>query len=68
MYRTELIKVRIDAELKANAEAIFEDLGLTTTEAILLFYKQVELNHGMPFPVKILHHDTEEILEEPEVR
>jgi len=47
------ISVRIDSATKAAAEDIFNSLGLSATEAIRMFYKQVELQHGLPFSVKV---------------
>ena len=43
----------MEASLKAAAEKVFERLGLTPSEAIRLFYKQVELHQGLPFELKI---------------
>jgi DNA-damage-inducible protein J len=60
MNKAATVRARIEPELKANVEAIFSQLGLTTTEAITLFYKQVELTHGLPFTVKIPNRITEE--------
>ncbi len=34
-------------------ERIFDELGLTSTEAITLFLKQVELQRGLPFNIKL---------------
>jgi DNA-damage-inducible protein J len=53
MSKTATIRARIDPELKDNAEHVFRRLGLTTTQAIILFYKQVELRNGLPFEVAI---------------
>ncbi|CAA6603511.1 putative DNA-damage-inducible protein J [Rhodospirillaceae bacterium LM-1] len=53
MPKTETIRARVEPDLKHEAEAVFEALGLTSTEAITLFYKQVTLQHGLPFEVKI---------------
>lgn len=43
---------RIRAAAK-KTEHIFQQLGSTTTQAIALFYKQVELRRGLPFDVAI---------------
>lgn len=43
---------------KDKAEHIFQQLGLTTTQAITLFYKQVELKNGLPFDVAIPNKTT----------
>ena len=47
-----VVRARIDPELKTDAEAIFRELGLTTTEAIRL--SQVRLRKGLPFRVETL--------------
>ena len=53
MGKTSSVRARIEPELKGKAEHIFQQLGLTTTQAITLFYKQVELKKGLPFDVAI---------------
>ena len=58
MSKTETIRARMQPELKNKAEYIFRKLGLTTTQAITLFYKQVELRKGLPFDVVIPNKTT----------
>lgn len=53
MLKTATITARIKPELKESTEKIFNDLGLTSTEAITLFLKQVELHRGLPFSVRL---------------
>lgn len=53
MAKSAMIRARIEADLKAEVERIFKTLGLSTTEAINLFYRQVKLRKGLPFEVKI---------------
>ena len=53
MSKTEMIRARVEPDLKHDAEAVFEALGLTSTEAITLFYKQVTLHNGLPFEVRL---------------
>ena len=53
MGKSSTIRARIEPDLKGKAEHIFQQLGLTTTQAITLFYKQVELKKGLPFDVLI---------------
>src|SRR5229473_2661122 len=36
-----------------SAERIFKEIGISMTEAIRLFLKQVKLHKGVPFPVSI---------------
>ncbi len=53
MNKTATVRARIEPDLKNKAEKVFRDLGLSTTQAINLFYKQVELRNGLPFEVVI---------------
>ncbi|MDU0459868.1 MAG: type II toxin-antitoxin system RelB/DinJ family antitoxin [Geobacteraceae bacterium] len=53
MPRAAMIHARMEPELKKNVESIFRALGMTTTEAVTLFYKQVEMRHGLPFTVEV---------------
>ena len=59
---TGMICVRIEPELKSQAEEVFSELGLSATEAITLFYTQVTLYRGLPFAVRIPNADTIEAL------
>jgi DNA-damage-inducible protein J len=51
--KTGMIRARIDPALKDRAEAILGNLGLNASDAIRLFYTQITLNDGLPFPVKV---------------
>ncbi len=58
MAKTAVISTRIDPELKQNAEMVFQELGLTTAQAIRLFYKQVALERELPFAVQAANKET----------
>jgi DNA-damage-inducible protein J len=60
MSKMSTIEAEIESQLKANAEEIFQQLGLTTNEAITLFYQQVALHKCLPFSVNIPNKITEE--------
>jgi addiction module RelB/DinJ family antitoxin len=49
--QTGLIQVRIDEQLKTEAENLFTDLGLDTPSAIRLFLKQAVAYNGIPFTI-----------------
>jgi DNA-damage-inducible protein J len=53
MNKSAMIRARVDPQLKDEVEDLFAQLGLSTTEAITLFYQQVKLNRGLPFDVRI---------------
>ena len=66
MAKTETIRARVEPELKHQAEALLRELGLSATEAITLFYKQVTMHGGLPFEVKIPNAETTEALHQAE--
>ena len=47
------INVRIDENIKREAESIFEQLGLNASTAINIFYKQVIRTKSIPFELKL---------------
>jgi len=68
MPKTAVISARVDPELKHQAEEVFRELGLTATQAITLFYRQVGLERGLPFAVRIPNDATLEALEQARTR
>jgi len=62
MSKTSFIRARTDIYTKNQAENIFREIGLTTTQAITLFYKHVVLNHGLPFKVKMPNKKTLKVM------
>ena len=53
MNKTATVRARIQPRLKDHAENVFHRLGLNATQAITIFYKQVELRNGLPFDLAI---------------
>jgi DNA-damage-inducible protein J len=53
MTKSVTIRARMDPQLKDEAEAILEALGISTTQALTIFYQQVRLNKGIPFDVRL---------------
>ena len=64
MSKTATIRARIEPELKADVETLFKKIGLSTTEAINLFYRQVKLRNGLPFNVVIPNKTTEKVFKD----
>ena len=58
MLKTAMIRARMEPKLKNEVEKIFRILGLTSTEAINLFYKQVKIYNGIPFEIKVPNKQT----------
>lgn len=66
MPKDTFIRARTDARLKETVEHIFARLGLNTTEAINLFFRQVEMQGGLPFDVRIPNAETLKALKDLE--
>ena len=64
MSKTSTVRARMEPDLKDNAEKVFSKLGLTSTQAITLFYKQVEIRNGLPFDLVIPNKTTAKTFDE----
>lgn len=64
MSKTAMIRARVEPDVKEAAETVFRKLGLSVTEAVTLFYKQVTLKEGLPFDIKIPNRTTRKAMEE----
>lgn len=53
MSKSAMVRARLEPDLKNHAETVFHRLGLNATQAITMFYKQVELRDGLPFDVVV---------------
>ena len=52
MAKTNTLHIRIEPIVKQQAEATLKELGLSITEAVNVFLRQVILNDGLPFEVR----------------
>lgn len=53
MAKSANLYARIEPDLKEQAEGILSALGIPASNAITMFYKQIVLQKGLPFEVKI---------------
>lgn len=53
MSKTAMVRARLEPDLKDHAESVFRRLGLNATQAITVFYRQVELRDGLPFDIVV---------------
>ncbi len=51
--KTTTVRARIEPSLKNDIEPVLAELGLSVSEAIVLFLHQVKLNKGIPFAIRI---------------
>ena len=53
MAKTANLYARIEPEVKEEAENILSSLGISVSSAINMFYKQIILQKGIPFDIKL---------------
>lgn len=51
--KTGSLSVRLEPRLKRDAEKVLAALGMSSTAAVTLFYRQIALRRGLPFDVRI---------------
>ena len=61
--KTSVVHARIEPQTKRKAEGVLHKLGLTPTEAIRIFYRQISLRGGLPFNVALPNELTSKTLE-----
>ena len=60
--KTAVMHARIEPETKHTAESVLQRLGISPTEAIRIFYRQISLRGGLPFDVAIPNARTSKTL------
>ncbi len=63
MSKNTTISVRIDSETKLQSQKVLKQLHMTMSEAVAVFLRQVALQRGIPFEIKIPSKLTAETLE-----
>ena len=53
MAKTQTVHTRVTEDIKTQADRIFSSLGLTTSQAIMLFLTAVVNHNGMPFELSL---------------
>lgn len=56
MAKTANVFARVEPNVKEKAEDILECLGITMSNAVDMFLRQVVLQHGIPFDMKLPEH------------
>jgi len=68
MHKEATVNARIEPKLKREAETILHKVGLTSAEAVRLFYKQVCLQKGLPFEIKMPNKKTIKAMQDADKR
>ncbi|MDD9909611.1 MAG: type II toxin-antitoxin system RelB/DinJ family antitoxin [Ahrensia sp.] len=58
MAKTAQIQVRLDEKLKADAEAVLADIGLSATEYVRMSLRQLVMRQGVPFEARTFNAET----------
>ena len=61
---TDRIHTRIDPDLKQDVSNILNQLGLSESDAIRMFYNQIKLYQGLPFDVRVPNKETLQAFDE----
>ena len=64
--KTTVIRARIEPELKDDVESVLNELGLSVTDAITIFFRQIRRKRKLPFDVRIPNRTTRKTLEKSE--
>jgi DNA-damage-inducible protein J len=64
MAKEAYINTRVDKQLKARAERVLAQVGVSTTEAVTMLLHQIVLRRGLPFEVRIPNRETIAAMEE----
>ncbi len=66
MSKNTTISIRIDSETKVQSQKVLKQLHMTMSEAVAVFLKQVALQRGIPFEIRIPTELTARTLEKSE--
>ena len=62
MTQTSTVHARIDRKTKEESERILRSIGMTPTEAVRLFYRQIALRKEFPLELRVPNQLTGETL------
>lgn len=65
--KTAIINARVKPDLKYDVEQILSHLGITTTQAITMYFEQIKMNNGIPFQLKIPNDETVQAMKDARV-
>jgi DNA-damage-inducible protein J len=58
MSKTAIVRARVSPEVKAEAEAVLQEIGLSISDAINLLLHRIKATHGFPLELKIPNAET----------
>lgn len=64
MIKQARVEARVSSSLKEDVLEILRKLDISESEAIRMYYRQIALNKGIPFDVKVPNKETIKALDE----
>jgi DNA-damage-inducible protein J len=64
--QTQYIQVRINSDLKAEVEEVLKKLGISTSQAVKMFFSQISLKKAIPFSLSLPEEKHPMVTEEEE--
>jgi DNA-damage-inducible protein J len=64
--REAVVKARIELSLKEEIEGILHKIGINTTDAIRIFFNQIRIYRGIPYPLKAPNATTRQAIKDLE--
>ena len=64
MTKTAYINARMEPRLKREAQKILKEVGVNTSDAVGMFYRQIVMQKGIPFEVRIPNKETRAAMRE----
>ena len=61
MAKTETVHTRVTYDIKKQADAIFSKIGLTTSQAIMLFLTASVNKNGLPFELTVPSEEDQDL-------
>jgi DNA-damage-inducible protein J len=66
MHKSAFIRARVEPDLKASAEGILEELGISPTQAVTMLYKRIIRDRERPLELKVPNATTRKAMEDTE--
>jgi DNA-damage-inducible protein J len=57
------LNIKVDGDLKRQADAIFSQIGLTTSAGINVYLRKVVSSQGIPFELKVEANDEADVMQ-----
>lgn len=62
--KTATVTVRLDPKVKKEAQKVLSKLGITTSQAVTMYFNQISEEQGLPFRPHIPNAETVRVMDE----